>query len=38
MYFSEIYHIYEGLFDELDHVERIARDNGEYLSSVIVVT
>lgn len=37
VYFFEIYYIYEGLFDELDYVERIVRDNGEYFVSVIVV-
>lgn len=38
VYFPEICHIYEDLFGELDHVERITRDNGKYIASVIVVT
>lgn len=38
IYFSEIYHICKGLFDELDHVECITRDNEQYVTSIIVVT
>lgn len=38
LYLREIHHIYEGLFDELDPTECIARDNGEYMASVIVAT